>query len=132
MAVLSKDWDAAKPSVLVTGGVHGYETSGVQGALLFASTQMAAYGGRFNIAVCPCVNPWGYEGAQRWDSATIAPNRHFIADSPCEPCAAVPGRRGSVPRRASSGSGMPRRASGESKMPRRASEVGIDGRRATA
>ena len=26
-----KDWDATKPTILVTGGVHGYETSGVQG-----------------------------------------------------------------------------------------------------
>ena len=34
-AVKSRDWDVRKPCVLVTGGVHGYETSGVQGALLF-------------------------------------------------------------------------------------------------
>ena len=27
--ISTKDWDAAKPSVLVTGGVHGYEKSGV-------------------------------------------------------------------------------------------------------
>ena len=29
-AVQSKPWDPLKPCVLVTGGVHGYETSGVQ------------------------------------------------------------------------------------------------------
>ena len=34
-AVKTKDWAADKPHLLVTGGVHGYETSGVQGALLF-------------------------------------------------------------------------------------------------
>jgi hypothetical protein len=33
-AVKTKDWDAKKPSVLVTGGVHGYETSGVHVRLL--------------------------------------------------------------------------------------------------
>ena len=39
--VKTRNWDSsAKPSVLLTGGVHGYETSGVQGALLFASTQI--------------------------------------------------------------------------------------------
>lgn len=39
--IKSKGWDAAaKPSVLVTGGTHGYETSGVQGALLFAEKEM--------------------------------------------------------------------------------------------
>src|SRR5574343_189111 len=35
-ALRSPDWDAARPTVLVTGGVHGYETSGVLGALAFA------------------------------------------------------------------------------------------------
>ena len=34
--VKSKDWDSEKPTILVTGGVHGYETSGVQGAASFS------------------------------------------------------------------------------------------------
>jgi len=46
MAAISNDWDAKKPSVLVTGGVHGYETSGVQGALLFLATAAKEYTGR--------------------------------------------------------------------------------------
>ena len=29
-AVKTRDWDNAKQTVLVTGGIHGYETSGVQ------------------------------------------------------------------------------------------------------
>lgn len=37
----TKDWAPDKPSVLVTGGVHGYETSGVQGALQFIDTAMS-------------------------------------------------------------------------------------------
>jgi hypothetical protein len=37
LALKSRGWDAALPSALVTGGVHGYETSGVHGALQFAS-----------------------------------------------------------------------------------------------
>src|SRR4051812_33760392 len=32
-ALKSRDWDPALPAALVTGGVHGYETSGVMGAL---------------------------------------------------------------------------------------------------
>ena len=47
-----------KPSVLVTGGVHGYETSGVQGALAFLETEAQRYADRFNICVAPCVSPW--------------------------------------------------------------------------
>lgn len=35
MALRTPHWDAALPWALVTGGVHGYETSGVLGALQF-------------------------------------------------------------------------------------------------
>ena len=34
-ALRSRDWNPALPAALVTGGVHGYETSGVMGALEF-------------------------------------------------------------------------------------------------
>mmetsp|Transcript_17700 Transcript_17700/g.52644 ORF Transcript_17700/g.52644 Transcript_17700/m.52644 type:complete len:374 (+) Transcript_17700:141-1262(+) len=87
--IKTKRWDQNKPSALVTGGVHGYETSGVQGALEFAATKMASYAQHFNVAVCPCVSPWGYECVQRWDRNTVDPNRFFVEDSPCEACAAV-------------------------------------------
>ena len=79
-AVISKSWDAQKPSVLVTGGVHGYETSGVQGAILFCSTRAAEYVGQFNIVVLPCVSPWGYEHIERWNSVCLDPNRSFGPD----------------------------------------------------
>ena len=41
--VKTRSWVAGKPSVLVTGGVHGYETSGVQGALLFLRSEALKY-----------------------------------------------------------------------------------------
>lgn len=86
--IKSRRWDpGSKPSLLVTGGTHGYETSGVQGALLFAQTAMARYADRFNIAVVPCVSPWGYECVQRWNPDAIDPNRSYVADSPVEECA---------------------------------------------
>ena len=62
-------WSPDKPCVLVTGGVHGYETSGVQGALRFLATRAAEYAETFNLCVAPCVSPWGYERIQRWNSA---------------------------------------------------------------
>ena len=93
--IKTRGFDAAngKPCVLVTGGVHGYETSGVQGALLFAATEMEALGAAgFNIVVCPCVSPWGYECVQRWTAKAVDPNRSFFdtaAECPTEETAAV-------------------------------------------
>jgi len=91
--VKTRDWatgpNQAKPCLLITGGVHGYETSGVMGALQFIDQHMEKYAEKFNIAVCPCVSPWGYECIQRWNAKTFDPNRFFVKDSPCEECAAV-------------------------------------------
>ncbi|MGX1927360.1 M14 family metallopeptidase [Vibrio sp. NH-7] len=84
LCIKSKQWDAAKPTVLITGGVHGYETSGVHGALLFADEQMEKYSQQFNIIVAPCVSPWGYETINRWNPLAIDPNRSFYANSPAE------------------------------------------------
>lgn len=82
--IKTRNWDAAKPVVLVTGGVHGYETSGVHGALKFVDTQAERYTEHFNIVVAPCVSPWGYEVINRWNPNAIDPNRSFYADSPAE------------------------------------------------
>lgn len=77
-AVRTKDtWDDDKPCVLVTGGVHGYETSGVQGAIEFLSTKAEHYASTFNLVVLPCVSPWGYETIQRWNASATDPNRSF-------------------------------------------------------
>jgi hypothetical protein len=77
------------PWVLVTGGVHGYETSGVQGALTFLADHAADYLERVNLVVAPCVSPWGYEVINRWNPRAIDPNRSFLADSPAEESAAL-------------------------------------------
>ena len=61
LVAVRNHWQAGLPTVLVTGGVHGYETSGVHGALGFLQQQAAAYAGRINLLVVPCVSPWGYE-----------------------------------------------------------------------
>lgn len=76
-AAKSRAWDPARPAVLVTGGVHGYETSGVQGALRFLSTAGAGYAAKVNLVVAPCISPWGYERIQRWNAEAVDPNRSF-------------------------------------------------------
>lgn len=78
----SRAWLENRPTVLVTGGVHGYETSGVQGALLFARTQAERYSDRCNLVIAPCVSPWGYERVHRWNANSVDPNRSFHENSP--------------------------------------------------
>lgn len=76
-AVRSRHWDPARPGALITGGVHGYETSGVQGALRFLETEAARYAKSFNLMVAPAISPWGYETINRWNPAAVDPNRAF-------------------------------------------------------
>ncbi len=77
------------PWALITGGVHGYETSGVQGALAFLAEAAADYADRVNLLVAPCVSPWGYEVIHRWNPKAIDPNRSFAGDGVCEEAAAL-------------------------------------------
>lgn len=89
MALRSRGWNGALPTVLVTGGVHGYETSGVHGALRFVESHAADYAGRVNLLVAPCVSPWAYERIQRWNFDALDPNRNFREGSPAQESAAL-------------------------------------------
>lgn len=89
LAIKSRAWLDALPCALVTGGVHGYETSGVHGALQFVEQHGAAYQGRVNLMVAPCVSPWSYEVVHRWNVNAIDPNRSFREPSPAPESAAL-------------------------------------------
>ena len=89
LAIRSRGWDDALPTMLVTGGVHGYETSGVQGALQFVERHAGDYAGRANLLVVPCVSPWAYERINRWNPDALDPNRNFKPDSPVPESAAL-------------------------------------------
>ncbi len=88
-AIKHRDWRDELPIVLVTGGVHGYETSGVHGALQFVEQHAARYAGQVNLVVAPCVSPWAYERIHRWNAQALDPNRCFRADSPAQESAAL-------------------------------------------
>jgi len=102
-ALTTYNFDVNKPTVLITGGVHGYETSGVQGALRFVEScllatkevtatqenQLNNYTKHFNFIIAPCVSPWGYETINRWESSAIDPNRSFYSNSPAEGSSAL-------------------------------------------
>jgi hypothetical protein len=81
--------DPSLPTALVTGGVHGYETSGVMGALQFLETRAGEYAGKANLLVAPCVSPWAYERINRWNHDAVDPNRNFTADSKARECTAL-------------------------------------------
>ncbi len=82
LGLTTRDWHEDRPSVLVTGGVHGYETSGVQGAIRFAAEYAADYEDEFNLVIAPCISPWGYETINRWNPDALDPNRSFFEGSP--------------------------------------------------
>ncbi|WP_281689324.1 M14 family metallopeptidase [Pseudonocardia thermophila] len=87
VALRSRDWRIDLPCALVTGGVHGYETSGVLGALRFAGECAGTPG--VNLLVAPCVSPWAYERVQRWNADAVDPNRSFRTTRPAPEAAAL-------------------------------------------
>ncbi|MGE4234362.1 MAG: M14 family metallocarboxypeptidase [Bacteriovoracia bacterium] len=84
--IKSKNYDASRKTVLITGGVHGYETSGVHGALEFFFKAVFEFDSVFNFVCAPCISPWAYETINRWNAKAIDPNRSFHPESPAEEC----------------------------------------------
>ncbi|MFG6430474.1 succinylglutamate desuccinylase/aspartoacylase domain-containing protein [Roseateles sp. LYH14W] len=89
MVLRSRHWRDDLPTLVVTGGVHGYETSGVMGALQFLREHGLETAGRANLLTVPCVSPWAYERVQRWNRDAQDPNRNFRPDSPVGESAAL-------------------------------------------
>ncbi|TBR39391.1 MULTISPECIES: M14 family metallopeptidase [Dyella] len=89
LVVRSRDWRDDLPLMIVTGGVHGYETSGVHGALQFLEQHASDYAGKANLLVVPCVSPWAYERIHRWNPNALDPNRNFVKHSPAGESAAL-------------------------------------------
>jgi hypothetical protein len=84
MRVMSKNWNENNPTVLITGGVHGYEPSGITGALRFIEEEASKYTDKVNFVVYPCVSPLGYEINHRWNRRAEDPNRHFFPGGTAE------------------------------------------------
>lgn len=74
-----------KPNIIVTGGTHGYEESGVYGALEFLEKDVAKYADQFNFIVFPCLSPFAYEVNQRWTHDAWDVNRSFDRSKPYVP-----------------------------------------------
>jgi hypothetical protein len=89
LALKSRNFDPGLPLALITGGVHGYETSGVLGVLEFLERSGGDYAGKVNLLAVPCVSPWGYERVNRWNFDAVDPNRNFRADGPAREATAL-------------------------------------------
>ncbi len=87
LGLRTRSWRTDRPTALITGGVHGYETSGVHGALRFAQADAAAHEDRWNLVIAPCVSPWGYETINRWNPQAVDPNRSFLPARPAQEAA---------------------------------------------
>ncbi|OGJ57343.1 hypothetical protein A3H22_00490 [Candidatus Peribacteria bacterium RIFCSPLOWO2_12_FULL_55_15] len=66
-----------RPTVLVSGGVHGDEPAGVYALLDFLNSGVREYGDRCNFVVFPCVNPSGFEADTRCAMNGVDLNRSF-------------------------------------------------------
>ncbi len=84
--IKTKNFDKNKKTILITGGVHGYETSGVHGALAFFEREVVKFDDMFNFICAPCVSPWAYETINRWNAKALDPNRCFYSNGPSEEC----------------------------------------------
>lgn len=74
-----------KANIIVTGGTHGYEESGVYGALEFLEKEALNHLDNFNFLVFPCLSPFAYEVNQRWTHDAWDVNRSFDRSKPYVP-----------------------------------------------
>lgn len=81
-AIRSRHWDDALPCVLVTGGVHGYETSGVHGALRFVDQHAEAYAGQVNLLVAPASAPGPTNGSTAGTTTASIPTARSASPAP--------------------------------------------------
>lgn len=89
--IKTKSFTTDKPNILITGGIHGYETSGAHGALNFMQNNLEEFAASFNIVCAPCISPWGYETINRWNPDALDPNRNFFKGSSAKECTLIMG-----------------------------------------
>lgn len=89
IALRSMNWDNTLPVALITGGVHGYETSGIMAPFKFIEDHIQEYAGKLNLLIAPCVSPWAYERCSRWNYDAVDPNRQFHAEGRSAEAAAL-------------------------------------------
>ena len=73
----TKRWEASRPTVLITGGVHGDEPAGVHAALAFLADGQRELHDAFQFIVFPCLNPSGLDAHTLETQSGVNLNRLF-------------------------------------------------------
>jgi hypothetical protein len=81
LCVRSARWSVGRPTVLISGGVHGDEPAGVHAALAFLATAQREFDEVVQFAVFPCVNPSGFDADTLETASGANLNRLFGLNS---------------------------------------------------
>ena len=81
LCVRSARWEANRPTVLISGGVHGDEPAGVHAALAFLADGQREFDDAFQFVVFPCVNPSGFDADTLETASGANLNRLFGVNS---------------------------------------------------
>jgi hypothetical protein len=81
LCVRSKRWEASRPMVLISGGVHGDERAGVHAALAFLAHGQHEFEDALQFVVFPCVNPSGFDADTLETASGANLNRLFGINS---------------------------------------------------
>jgi Succinylglutamate desuccinylase / Aspartoacylase family len=81
LCVRSTRWEASRPTVLISGGVHGDEHAGVHAALAFLAEGQFEFDSVLQFVVLPCVNPSGFDADTLQTASGANLNRLFGINS---------------------------------------------------
>lgn len=81
LCVRSTRWEATRPTVLISGGVHGNEPAGVHAALAFLADGQREFNEVLQFVVFPCVNPSGFDAGTLETESGANLNRLFGIES---------------------------------------------------
>jgi hypothetical protein len=77
LCIRSTPWEVTRPTVLISGGVHGDEPAGVHAALRFLADGQREFNDVLQFVVFPCVNPSGFDAGTLGTKSGANLNRLF-------------------------------------------------------
>lgn len=81
LCVRSERWEVNRPTILISGGVHGDEPAGVHATLEFLAGGQHEFDDVLQFVVFPCVNPSGFDAHTLETASAANLNRLFGLNS---------------------------------------------------